>query len=161
MSYSFQEQLVLGEEQEARLDDYFRPRFIIREATRDEQRQGIDRWFTAESGEVFPVEYKADFIAHNTGNAYIETVSVGHWKDGTLVVKKQGWIYTSRAKHLIYLVVDTGDAYINLMGKLKGWFGVWREKYRTVVVKNHGYYGEGLLVPLVELEEAAYKKVRI
>jgi hypothetical protein len=60
--YSFDHQMARGDEGAAFLDDFFREKgYAIRDATRDEQRAGIDRAFTnPRSGKVSLVEYKTD-----------------------------------------------------------------------------------------------------
>lgn len=157
MAYSFQEQLALGMEQEARLDEHFGSRFSIREATRNEQRAGIDRWFD-DGRSVFSVEYKADFKSADTGNAFIETVSVGKWNDGQFVVDKHGWAVTSEADWLVYLVVGPDDMYIVKPGTIKVNLPRWNEQFRVVGARNYGYSSQGILVPLDELDRVSVAK---
>jgi hypothetical protein len=63
-TFDFQQQLKEGEEYERKLDEFFRQFDVdIRPATMDEQRQGIDRFFTHRpTGKVDAMEYKADRI---------------------------------------------------------------------------------------------------
>lgn len=154
MAYEFQTQLSLGQEQEARLDKHFGSRFSIRESNMAEQKLGVDRWFTKD-GRSWAIEYKADFKAAQTGNAYIESVSVGRWQDGTLVVEKLGWVHTSNANWLVYLVVGTGKIYIIRPFELRAAMWLWRERYPVVFAENVTYTGEGILVPLAELAKVA------
>ena len=73
--YQMVEQLAQGEGAEARLDRHFAGRCIIQPATRAQQQVGIDRLFThRQTGLTYTVEYKTDWTAGRTGNAFIETV---------------------------------------------------------------------------------------
>ena len=75
--YKFQEQLAIGEENEMKLDSFLAKWFDIERVSQEGQRQGIDRLFTRRDNKViYRVEYKTDFTASRTGNAFIETVSV-------------------------------------------------------------------------------------
>ena len=152
---------MLGQEQEARLDEHFGSRFTITEASMDEQRKGIDRWFTTSAGLEMAIEYKADFQSHATGNAFVETVSVGKYTDGEFVVKKHGWAETSTADWLMYLVVGTGKLFITKPRILRANLGDWANRFRSVTVRNQGYQGRGLLVPLSEFEHKSVKTEKL
>jgi len=162
MSYSFREQLAIGQEQEARLDRYWQSRFSITPATMEQQRTGIDRIFTTRAGNVITVEYKADFKSHETGNAFVETVSVGRYNDDNeWTVEKHGWAVTSQAEWLMYLVVATGVLYITKPYIIRANMGNWETACRSVTVKNSGYQGRGLLVPLKEFGSKCIKVIEL
>lgn len=145
--YKFTEQLVRGETGEKQLDEYFSDYCEIKQSKRQEQRQGIDRYFTdRKTGKRFSVEYKTDFIAHKTGNAFIETVSVdsaGKW----------GWSYSSKADYLFYFVVEDLLVYIVKMDTVRDQIPRWAKSYRKTYAQNDGYRTHGILVPLPEFEK--------
>lgn len=149
-AYDFQQQLAIGEQHERRLDEFFSQWDIdIRPATADEQRRGIDRFFTHRpSKAVDAMEYKADDKAGRTGNAFIETVSVD-------VTGKPGWALASQARFLVYLVVEPEAIYLVSMRRLREALPRWRAAYPEVPAQNDGYRTLGLLVPLHELERVA------
>jgi len=77
MTYTFDAQKARGDAGEAFLDQVFAADYEIRPATRAEQRRGIDRIFVhRQTGRRLAVEYKTDYKAAHTGNAFVETVSV-------------------------------------------------------------------------------------
>lgn len=99
MVHEFHASLKRGELGEAELGRCFAQWFVIEPASKDEQQRGIDRHFTERAtGKRLRVEYKTDYMAHRTGNAFIETVSVD-------AASKPGWAYRSEADVLIYFVV--------------------------------------------------------
>jgi hypothetical protein len=155
-TYDFQTQLRKGEAAERLLDQHFAAWFDIEPASRDEQRRGIDRWFTGKrTGQRIAVEMKTDFHAARTGNAFVETVSV----DGA----KQGWAFTSSAAWLLYYCPGFGGEQVymvrfqSLRERLTQWVSRWPEK----TVQNDGYFTRGVLVPLREFERAAFQVVSL
>ena len=149
-TYDFQEQLAEGQAHELRLDNHFRRFNIeIRPATMDEQRQGIDRFFTHRTtGKVDAMEYKADSLAGKTGNAFVETISVD-------TTGKPGWAVASQARYLVYMVTEPETIYLIDMRALRVALPVWKAKYPTRQAQNNGYRTHGVLVPLHELERIA------
>ena len=76
MLYEMETQLATGKVGEDAIVRTFSPMFEIEESTRNEQRQGIDFWFTHRTTSArTSVEVKTDWVAEKTGNAFIETVS--------------------------------------------------------------------------------------
>lgn len=150
VTYDFKEQLAEGQAYERRLDAHFRQFAIeIRPATMDEQRQGIDRFFThRRTGKVDAMEYKADSLAGKTGNAFIETISVD-------TTNKPGWAVASKARYLVYMVTEPETIYLIDMRALHLALPVWKARYRTTSAQNNGYRTHGVLVPLLELEKIA------
>jgi hypothetical protein len=148
-TYSFQRQLAQGEEGEKFLDEFFSPDFHIQRATREEQRQGIDRRFSHKrTGRKWAVEYKTDARAGQTGNAFVETesVSAGH---------KAGWALSSRADFLVYFVPEPATIYLLPMAAVRRKLQDWAARYPSRQVANVGYVTTGLLVPLHEFERIA------
>ena len=161
--YKFREQLAKGEAAEDELDSLFRLRgWKIAPTEMADQRRGIDRWFSVSMKPgVTSVEYKSDFRAHDTGNVYLETVSVGKYEDDEFVVKKKGWLWTTEADYLMYYIPGDRRLLLFLPKDLRN-FVVENEKgLRSVSVKNQGYQGRGLLVPVARLAKIARKDWQI
>jgi hypothetical protein len=147
-TYSFSEQLALASEGEAGLDKLYAPRYEISPASRTEQSQGIDRWFKDKAtSQLCSVEYKCDWKAPITGNAFIETVSID-------TDARPGWALSSKADWLIYCAIQSGVSVIwgIRFPVLRALLPHWRTKYSEVAVSNEGYYTKGLLVPLGDLQ---------
>ncbi len=147
-----QEQLSKGEEAELLLDNHFSDRFLIQPATREQQRQGIDRIFTLRTThKSYPIEYKTDWTAGRTGNAFIETVSVD-------TMNILGWVYTSQAEWLLYYVPAREVIYILRFSALRERIEHWIEEYGPEkAIPNDGYFTRGIVVPLEKVQECASK----
>jgi hypothetical protein len=77
MTCSFDVQKARGAVSEKFLDSEPAVEFEVRPATPQEQRRGIDRIFThRQTGQRLAVEYKTDYKAARTGNAFIGSISV-------------------------------------------------------------------------------------
>jgi len=149
MIYNFGAQLVKGEAAERELDTHFSEWFAIRRATRAEQRSGIDRVFTRKrDGKITRVEYKADWKASQTGNAFVEIISVD-------TTNKLGWALSSNADRLAYYLPTDSLVYWFAMAGFKSLVDGWRRDYDQRAALNEGYKTIGILVPLHELEEHA------
>jgi hypothetical protein len=148
--YAFKAQLTKGEQSEAELDAYFAQWYDIQPVDREQQRHGIDRIFTRkDNGLVFTIEYKTDWTAGKTHNAFVETVSVD-------TANKLGWAYSSQADYLIYYVPGAGLVYIITFVLLRACLPAWRS-FPVRKIPNKGYNTIGLLVPLNEFEHIATK----
>lgn len=146
--YKFGKQLAKGEHSEAILDSVFNRDYAIARVNMDMQRKGIDRIFThRRTRAVLNVEYKTDWTASRTHNAFVETVSVD-------TQNKPGWAVTSQADILIYYVPGDEIVYVIRLGVLRGKLDDWR-KFPTRRIPNDGYHTVGLLVPLAEFERIA------
>lgn len=153
--YDFKEQLVRGQTHECFLDEYSGKWFEIVEATRDQQRQGIDRIYTAKATRIVTtVEYKADTTASRTGNAFVETVSVD-------TANKPGWAYSSRADWLLYYLPVDGLIYFFEFAKFRQHLPRWARDFPTRAIPNKGYKTHGLLVPLEQFERHATKIINL
>lgn len=151
MAYNFSTQLAVGQHYEDEIDAMFADRFTIQPATPQQQRQGIDRiyrhWETPHR--PMTVEYKADETAAQTGNAFVETISVD-------VSGRPGWAVTSQAEWLFYSVPGSGQAlYIIRLADLRKHLPDWKRQYEERRIANNGYHTVGLLVPLYEFERVA------
>lgn len=153
-TYDFDDQLAKGEAAEQLLDEHFTEWFEIAKATPDEQKHGIDRWFTGRStGARLSVEYKTDWLASRTRNAFVEIDS------GAI----RGWAYTTQANRIVYYVPGPGweVAYILSPSRMRALLPVWEKKYRHAWAKNEGYSTEGVLVPLAVFERIAMQVVSL
>lgn len=142
--YSFVEQLEKGHKAEKILDEYFSKWYLIADVSMDTQRKGIDRIFTRQ-GSAEPiqptinVEYKADERTQETGNVFIETMSV-------MEMGKYGWAWSSQADMLVYLAIpDT--LYIVPPVKIREIIGEWTKKFGLRTVRNKAYKSCGIPVP--------------
>lgn len=148
--YNFGAKLKQGQGGEAYLDNHFSEWYAIKEASGAEQRKGIDRWFTAKAknSKPFSVEYKTDWTAGRTGNAFVETVSVD-------TAGKRGWAYTSESLYLIYYIPDPETIYVLPMASIRSRVDQWKKQYPERRIPNKGYFTIGALVPLDEFERLA------
>lgn len=148
--YQMGEQLAQGEGAEARLDRHFAARCIIQSATRAQQRMGIDRLFTHRQTEItYTIEYKTDWTAGRTGNAFIETVSVDR-------EQIPGWAYTAQAEWLVYFVPVHLQIYLIAFADLRTQLPVWLVSCKAAPpIPNAGYNTLGILVPLRLLAQSA------
>jgi hypothetical protein len=144
--YKFRDQLDQGKRAEAFLDSYFSRWFgIFPVSLETELRDGYDRIFQRRSdGERLKIEYKADWQAAETGNAFIETISVYE-------ERKPGWAHTSQADMLIYFVPPHGHIHMLRLPLIRMMLPSWKLRYREVPAPNQGYKTYGLLVPLLQL----------
>ena len=150
--YTFRAQLEQGKAGEEMLDQHFLRWFRVLPVTMADQRRGIDRVFVNRStGRVYNVEYKTDRRANQTGNAFIETVSMDAPR------RVDGWVYTCQADYLIYFCPDPDVIYVLLPAALRAMLQEWSARYPTRSIPNVGYETHGLLVPLDELERVAVK----
>jgi hypothetical protein len=141
----FQDQLHEGKRAEHFLDIYFARWFHIHPVSLDtELRDGYDRVFQRRNNaERLKIEYKADWQASDTGNAFIETISVYE-------ERKPGWAYTSQADMLIYFVPPRGAVYMLPLSAIRFMLASWKLRYREVPAPNQGYKTYGILVPLLQ-----------
>lgn len=150
-TYDFRKQLNIGEAGEEKLDTYFAPHFDISAVDMELQRLGIDRIFLSKkNSNLYLVEYKFDTLAHKTGNIYVETISV--MKDSEPI--KLGWAYTSQADFIAYHI-EPNRFFVFQPKILEMYLEGWKANYRHVSVRNKGYSGMGVLVPIEEFSNIA------
>lgn len=164
--HDFAAQLARGKRAEERLDRYFTTWFVVWPALLYEDKQGIDRWFERakgdRKGERFPVQYKCDWRAAETGNALIE---LSHEPEGGGY--RPGWARRRFGGKLIYFCptdesAQAGTVYV-LPGVTVGdHCAQWEAgNYRRVQIQNQRdeqhWTTTGLLLPLGELEKASEK----
>ena len=149
MTYIFGTQKARGDAGELFLDRWFSTEYEIQPAIREQQRRGIDRIFThRRTGKRLSVEYKTDYRAAQTGNAFVETVSVD-------TAGKAGWAHSSVADYLIYYIPGDGLIYVISLEVLRRELSRWVHAYPHRAAQNEGYATHGVLVPLDEFERGA------
>jgi len=148
--HQFEESLARARPAEKRLDQYLVDLGYsdITSVSMDDERRGIDR-IAVKAGDRITFEYKADFRAAKTGNAYIETVSNN-------VSNKPGWLFTCQADWILYYIVAPEPYVMWLKPKvLQQALDGWRELYKTSSAINPGYASYGVLVPLDVVKQIA------
>jgi hypothetical protein len=149
VTYTFDAQKAKGDSGESFLDCWFAIDYEVCPATRQEQRRGIDRIFIQRrTGQRFRVEYKTDYKAAETGNAFVETVSVD-------TAGRAGWAYSSQSDYLIYYIPADGLIYVLALEVLRCELPRWLREYPHRAAQNEGYATHGVLVPLDEFEKHA------
>ena len=150
---NFFNDLSRGKAGEELIDRYYKNIFEIEEVTLASERgNGIDRVYRF-GDNVFTVEYKFDFRARKTGNAYIEVLI--EESDGRI---KDGCIKKTQADILMYLCNNLG-LYILYAKELKADIAVLQEKYGLVSgpwnngSDGVGFRAKGMLIPLGDLFE--------
>lgn len=134
---------------EKELDEFFSQWYNIQPVDREMQRQGIDRIFTRHDNDhVFKVEYKTDWKATKTQNAFVELISVDS-------IGKPGWAYSSQADYLLYYLPEDILVYVIAFGNLRNCLPAWVDKYPERTIRNAGYNTVGVLTPLCEFERIA------
>lgn len=132
---------------EAELDKFFDGAYRLEHATMEQERSGIDRIFENRRSRVrYSVEYKTDHQAHETGNVFIETMSVDS-------ADKKGWAFTSVSQVLVYFIPKLEYAMRADMLDVKRRLPEWIHRYREVPATNKSRGGEfyrtlGRLVPV-------------
>jgi hypothetical protein len=135
---------------EPTLDAYFTNQgFNVVVVDQTMQRLGIDRVLQAKPTLI---EYKNDFTASDTGNAFIETMSVS-------TTNRPGWVYTAQSDWLVYSLPHSGYAYLVRFADVRAQLPRWIHGYQTRNIQNKGYTSSGLLVPLHELEALCGSRV--
>lgn len=149
IEYTFREQIDKGKQAEARLDEWFSTWYEIKQIPLEVERvEHFDRIFIRD-GQEMRVEYKTDFQAHQTGNAFIETYS-------NIETNKPGWIYSSQADILVYFIPEAKSILIVRMMLIRMCIRHYLKVYRKRKCKNvnpngSNYHSEGVLVPIRNL----------
>ena len=160
VSQTFRDSYEKAEKYNSLLDHHFNDRYeVVNCETKAAQILGVDRLFIAhKSGRCFSVEYKVDFIARRTGNAFIETLQ--RFESGRLV---RGWAYTTGAQIVCYFVapetIYVMDA-LKMKTELPHYAKFFPLSDWVVNRKPDGsnYAAQGILVPLEIFEKACLTK---
>lgn len=140
-AHDFRDKLADSEARNKELDRAFSRWYEIYPMPLIIDKIGIDRLWKEKEWKVFySVEYKFDERTAETGNAFIETVSVD-------TENKPGWGYTCAAQILVYYIPQWHKAWVLSPMEIKNRLEEWKKKYREVPVQNNGYKTFGLLVP--------------
>lgn len=158
MSHLFDESYHQGLQGEAILDQHFDRWFTIRPASAIEQRQGIDRWYIRRIPDgrqrVMAIEYKTDYRAVETGNAFIEIISIDSQAKG-------GWAYRSQADYLMYYLPQADLVYMLSLQTIRTCLSRWAGEYPIRPAQNKAYNTWGILIALREFERYAYRVIPI
>jgi hypothetical protein len=154
---NFKESYEKAEKYNIALDNYFSNRFtVIACETRATQSLGVDRFLVSnKTGLRLSVEYKVDFRAGRSGNAFIETRQ--RFEDGRLV---PGWGFSTCAQLIAYFVVGRAAVYLldtlKMKRELPHYSKFFPKTDWVVNLKQDGtnYAAKGILVPLEILEKA-------
>lgn len=157
ITYSFKRQLAIGLAGEAILDKYFSDQYLITSAKKSEQKVGIDRRFQHKvTGTKITIEYKTDYQAQKTGNAFVETTSFSRQEHQVL-----GWAYTCKADWIVYFCYHLNKAYLVDPIYLRNILRVWELLYPEKRILNEGWIIAGIPVPLCKFRLAAIRVLRI
>lgn len=149
MTYSFQEKLAQGKNAEEFLDKFFGRWYRINDIPLEiEKRIHADRLFVDLNGTQTVVEYKTDFMCHQTGNLIVETISAD-------TTNTPGWVYSCQADMLIWWVVGLSEILCLRPVDLRANIAEWEAHYRKVTIKNEGYNTIGIAVPINRLRRLA------
>lgn len=119
------------------------------------QRRGIDMILNHD-GRPMTLEVKTDYRAAETGNVFLETVSV-QTEGGKS--SKPGWLFTCSADRLVYYVPGLFIGVYIPQDLVDKYHYSWNANYPIGRAYNRGYHSEGLLVPVGVMSRAAiYKK---
>lgn len=128
------------------LDAFFKKRgWDIYPTTPEEERGQClgDRHYI--KGEThWYIEYKSGLQTAQTGNIFLETVSVD-------AVGKAGWLYTCKADYIFYATLLNGCILVMIPNNLRAVAEDLRKQFRetkTSKGQNKGYDTHGLIVPL-------------
>jgi hypothetical protein len=148
--HTFAAQYEQGKQAEQLLDRHFARWYKIQTIPLSTERaEGYDRlYIRRHDRQPFKVEYKTDWVAAETGNVFIETISVYE-------ERKPGWMYTSQADVLIYFIPPRGEIHIVKMPLLRMIFPSWKTRYKETFAMNEGYRTYGVLVPLKQFTRFA------
>lgn len=141
--YNFEDQLNKGKDSEALLDEYFKRWYTVENVPIEfEKKLHYDRLFVRPDGSQVAVEYKTDYMGHQTGNLIVEVVSSD-------AHDTPGWAYTCRADMLVWWIVGTGELLGASPSAIREKLPEWRSMYRQVKIRNEGYNTLGIAVPIV------------
>lgn len=154
--HPFESSFTRGKAGEDALDNYFRRWFHIVPVPLDVEKQfGYDRVFIRkDSGTTVTVEYKSDDRAQDTGNAFIETLSVES-------EQAPGWARKCKADLLCYYVVADGVVYVIAPDRIRAELTSWTLAYPTKRAKNATYQTVGITVPITELQRIAERVITL
>lgn len=151
MTFTFKEQLAIGEAGEEVIERFLSGWYDITPASMDGQRAGYDRVLkNKKTGVVVTCEIKTDHRAGDTGNAFVE-LNTG--RPGEL---RGGWANKSAADFLAYYVPSLARCYWVRMERVRNLVWLWQLRYPGKECRNaDGFNAWGLPVPLSEFAKIA------
>lgn len=164
-NYDFGRQHSYGKDAERFIYGAFQNQFNVIPAPAWMQERGVDFTFTDRvNNQAHKVELKTDTLAHRTGNAFIETVSIA--RDGE--PHQPGWAYTSEADYLLYFLPRgmPPKIYRIHFESLRQALPVWLDRYPARLIPNKDskrgdYHTIGLLVPLADLQAISQEVIEL
>lgn len=154
--YSFEKQLEKGKEWERKvfltLQRVMRESYIVTYLpdNKEFQSAGFDMSiYCKDTDTIMLLEIKTDFQSHKTGNAFLETISVS--RRG--IIEKEGWVNTSKADAIMYLIPGMQKAIFLHMNDLRDILKSSSIPYPFRECKNQDYSSYGFLVPIKKLME--------
>lgn len=151
--HNFDDSQAKGKPGEDELDRLFSRVYEIHKVTRSQQRNEIDRVFIRRDTRMeYTIEYKCDFKAEETGNAFIETVSVS-------TSGAPGWVLKSHAQWLVYYLpisrVIRWVPMLDIKQKFAEWFSRYGRGLKEIPNRGRGggqYITSGFPVPFAEFD---------
>lgn len=148
-TYSFRQQLQLGQKAERAIADILKNQFEVVEASHDQQRQGIDILGRHRiSGQYLRFEIKSDLLAHQYGNAFVEIISND-------AARKPGWVFTCTADILLYFIPGCSKLLFFRPFRLRDRTWLWEQRFPVKPSQNFSYRTWGICVPLAEFAPLA------
>ena len=142
--HEFNDSLKNGHAGEWVINRYHAKYYIVREATMKEQYQGIDAVYTSkQSGTVYKIEIKTDFMTAKTDNIAIELVS-------NTSTGKGGWAVTSQSDYIIYYLWDLWIVFYFNTKELAELVPHLKTSYPIKPAQNNGYQSMNILVPVMD-----------
>lgn len=154
LTHNFHYSHAVGTNGEDMLDQFLDQWFHVTPVSLPLQKVGIDRILHSPAGSAWTCEYKTDTKGHQTGNAFIETIS--NDRNG-----KPGWVHTSVADVLIYMLLKTGTGWVLEPATLREHIHRWTSQHPVKTATNSTYHSYGVLVPLDELAPLAVGEVNL
>jgi hypothetical protein len=146
MIYRFDKQLAIGEKYEEEQDAFYQKWFNISASTPKENRIGIDRHCGVKLFPLqFTLQYKGDDKATDTGNLFIEVISVDE-------KSVPGWAIRCAADYLSIYIPRENEFYWIHTPLLKAIVPFWAVKHSIGKTENEEYNTHGLLVPRETVE---------
>lgn len=156
-SNKFNESLKRGKRFEDELDCFFFEDWGIHRLSPDQEKRGLgDRVFiNKKTGQLFFIEYKTDEKAYDTGNFFIETISVDR-------NHQKGWALTCLSDFIFFYIPRLKEVYIVDPKSIRDKLDQWQRNYPVRPSRdelNNNYVSYGVCVPIKTISDIAIKTV--